>query len=90
VREASVAPDPTFAPSRLCASRTRAGPATLTSLRDRQAHLERLGVEHSGEGVTLRACLTVFADPDGTRLRLHTLEEHGPDLRPDVTNPWLR
>ena len=60
--------------------------AALAVWRD---HLDGLGVEHSGGIVALRAWLTVFADPDGTRLRLYTLSEHGPDLRPDVGNPWL-
>lgn len=60
-----------------------------TALADWRAHLDTLGVEHSGEIVALRAWLTVFADPDDTRLRLYTLEEHGPEVVPDVTNPWL-
>ena len=59
------------------------------ALAEWQAHLDALGVEHSGEVVALRAWLTVFADPDGTRLRLYTLEEHGPDLTADPANPWL-
>ena len=59
------------------------------ALADWRSHLDALGVAHSGEVVALRAWLTVFGDPDGTRLRLYTLEEHGPDVTPDVTNPWL-
>jgi hypothetical protein len=29
-------------------------------------------------------------DPDGNRLRLYTLETHGPELKPDEDNPWIR
>jgi catechol 2,3-dioxygenase-like lactoylglutathione lyase family enzyme len=69
-------------------------PMTL-AVRDRaelarwQGHLDALGVAHSGELVSLQAWLTVLADPDGTRLRLYTLERHGPELRPQAGNPWL-
>ena len=40
-------------------------------------------------GMTL-AWLIVVPDPDGHRLRLYTLETHGPELAPDEDNPWVR
>jgi catechol 2,3-dioxygenase-like lactoylglutathione lyase family enzyme len=54
-----------------------------------RAHLDALDVPHSGEIVAVQAWLTVLADLDGTRLRLYTLERHGPELTPDVADPWL-
>ena len=39
--------------------------------------------------VAIQAWLMVFPDPDGRRLRLYTLETHGPELAPDETSLWL-
>jgi hypothetical protein len=36
------------------------------------------------------AWLIVVQDPDGNRLRLYTLETHGPELKPEEDNPWIR
>lgn len=53
------------------------------------AHLDRQGVIHSGVVTAIRSWLVAFEDPDGTRLRLYSLEEHGPELEPDEDNPWV-
>ncbi|MDT7745846.1 MAG: hypothetical protein QOE59_4924 [Actinomycetota bacterium] len=52
-------------------------------------HLDGLGVAHSGEIPSIQAWLTVFADPDGIRLRLYTLEQHGPEIAAAVDHPWV-
>lgn len=54
-----------------------------------RTHLDRLGVAHSEEIPAIRAWLVVFADPDGTRLRLYTLEQHGPEVPAAVDDPWV-
>ncbi|MDL5156213.1 VOC family protein [Actinomycetospora termitidis] len=53
------------------------------------AHLDHLGVEHSDQITAIQAWLVVFADPDGTRLRLYTLEQHGPELPTNVDDSWI-
>lgn len=53
-------------------------------------HLEALGIEHSPVLAGIQAWLVVFDDPDGRRLRLYTLETHGPELEPDLESPWLK
>ncbi|MCQ8239706.1 VOC family protein [Rhizosaccharibacter radicis] len=52
-------------------------------------HLDRAGIAHSPILVALQAWLVVFADPDGRRLRLYTLETHGPELPADEGSPWI-
>ncbi len=52
--------------------------------------LNQLGLENSGEIVAIQAWLIAFDDPDGHRLRLYTLETHGPEEKPDEDNIWLR
>lgn len=52
-------------------------------------HLEAAGIEHSPVLTAIQAWLVVFADPDGRRLRLYTLETHGPELPPDEGSPWI-
>jgi catechol 2,3-dioxygenase-like lactoylglutathione lyase family enzyme len=72
----------------------RFDPVTL-AVRDRAAlrawgaHLDRLGVARSDEITSIQAWLIVFNDPDERRLRLYTLETHGPELPSDEDNPWL-
>jgi hypothetical protein len=34
--------------------------------------------------------LIVIEDPDQNRVRLYTLERHGPELKPDEANEWLK
>ncbi|MEA2726072.1 MAG: hypothetical protein QOD93_5816 [Acetobacteraceae bacterium] len=69
-------------------------PVTM-AVRDRTAlaawadHLEAAGIEHSPVLTAIQAWLVVFADPDGRRLRLYTLEMHGPELPPDEDSPWI-
>ena len=64
--------------------------ADRAMLRRWTARLDELGIEHSGEIVAIRAWLVTFDDPDQHRLRFYTLESHGPELKPDENNPWLK
>jgi len=58
--------------------------------RDRwTAHLDARGVVRSGVVTAIRSWLVALEDPDGDRPRLHSLEDHGPELRPDEENPWV-
>ena len=54
------------------------------------AHLDGLGVRHSGEIITALAFMLVIEDPDGRRIRLYTREKHGPELPGDKANPWMQ
>ena len=54
------------------------------------AHLDAQQIRHSPIITAIQAWLVVVEDPDGTRLRLYTLERHGPELPPDENNEWLR
>jgi catechol 2,3-dioxygenase-like lactoylglutathione lyase family enzyme len=55
------------------------------------AALTELGVLHSPilEAVSGWLILIVIQDPDGNRIRLYTLESHGPEVRPATSSPWL-
>ena len=64
--------------------------ADRAMLRRWTVRLDDLGIEHSGEIVAIRAWLVTFDDPDQHRLRFYTLESHGPELKPDEDNPWLK
>ena len=70
-------------------------PLTI-GLEDRQAleawgqHLDALHIARSPVLTAIQAWLIVFDDPDGRRLRLYTLETHGPELKPDEDSPWLK
>ncbi len=59
------------------------------ALRNWSTYLDAAGIEHSPVLVSIQAWLVVFADPDGRRLRLYTLETHGPELPPDEDSPWI-
>jgi catechol 2,3-dioxygenase-like lactoylglutathione lyase family enzyme len=73
----------------------RLDPVTLT-IADRAAlaawiaHLDALGVPHSGEITTVFAFMLVMEDPDGRRIRLYTEEKHGPELPGARDHPWMR
>ena len=76
-------------------SARRFDPVTLnirdrTALAEWVAHLDALGVPHSGEIVTTLAFMLVIEDPDGRRIRLYTREKHGPELLGDRANPWMQ
>ncbi len=53
-------------------------------------YLTGQGIVHSEVITAIQAWLIVVPDPDGHRLRLYTLETHGPELTPDEDNPWVR
>ena len=53
------------------------------------SHLDAEGIEHSPILAAIQAWLIVFSDPDGRRLRLYTLELHGPEIPPDEDSPWI-
>jgi catechol 2,3-dioxygenase-like lactoylglutathione lyase family enzyme len=52
-------------------------------------HLTACGASHSPVLVSLQAWLIVVEDPDRHRIRLYTLESHGPELTPDYESPWI-
>ena len=64
--------------------------ATRADLVMWHAHLEALGVSHSPVLVGVAGWLLAFADPDARRLRLYTLETHGPELAPSWDDPWVK
>ena len=51
---------------------------------------DRLNVPHSPILVAIQAWLLVIEDPDQNRLRLYTIERHGPEIEPDKHSPWLQ
>lgn len=59
--------------------------ATLEAWDD---HLTAAAVPHSPVLTAIQAWLIVVADPDDNRLRLYTLQTHGPELSPSQ-DPWL-
>ena len=52
--------------------------------------LDTLNVPHSPILVAIQAWLLVIEDPDQNRLRLYTLEMHGPEIEPDGSSAWLQ
>ena len=69
-------------------------PITI-AVRDRGAleewadYLDATAIEHSPILAAIQAWLVVFTDPDGRRLRLYTLETHGPEIPADEHSPWV-
>ena len=61
-----------------------------TALEQWENFLDTLNVPHSPILVALQAWLIVVEDPDQNRLRLYTLEMHGPELKPDGSSVWLQ
>ncbi len=53
-------------------------------------YLTEKGILHSPVICSIQAWLIVVEDPDGNRLRLYTLETHGPELSPEEQNIWLQ
>ena len=53
------------------------------------AALTQLGVLHSPILDAVRGWLIVNQDPDGNRIRLYTLESHGPEVKPATNSPRL-
>lgn len=53
------------------------------------AKLDALNVRRSPVLTGIRAWLVVFEDPDRRRIRLYTLQQHGPDVPPSAGDPWL-
>jgi catechol 2,3-dioxygenase-like lactoylglutathione lyase family enzyme len=53
------------------------------------AALTQLGVLHSPILDAVSGWLIVIQDPDGNRIRLYTLESHGPEVKPATNSPWL-
>lgn len=77
-------------------ARVHAGFDSMTlSVRDRASlvawseHLDAVGVRRSPVITAIRAWLVVLEDPDGNRLRLYSLETHGPEVAPDEDHPWV-
>jgi len=61
----------------------------LAALGRWDAALTQLGVLHSPIVDAVRGWLIVIQDPDGNRIRLYTLEFHGPEVKPATDSPWL-
>jgi hypothetical protein len=53
------------------------------------AALTQLGVLHSPILDAVRGWLIVIQNPDVNRIRLYTLESHGPEVKPATESPWL-
>jgi len=60
------------------------------ALEEWRSYLDTKKLPHSPILTAIQAWLIVVEDPDGNRLRLYTLETHGPDIKPDEDNPWLQ
>lgn len=54
------------------------------------ARLEAAGLHRSPVIASIQAWLIAFDDPDGNRLRLYTLETHGPEIEAEEDNPWVK
>jgi catechol 2,3-dioxygenase-like lactoylglutathione lyase family enzyme len=61
-----------------------------SALKEWQSYLETKKLPHSPIIPAIQAWLIVVEDPDGNRMRLYTLETHGPDIKPDESNHWLQ
>lgn len=61
----------------------------LAALGRWDAALTQPGVLHSPIVDAVRGWLIVIQDPDGNRIRLYTLEFHGPEVKPATDSPWL-
>jgi catechol 2,3-dioxygenase-like lactoylglutathione lyase family enzyme len=52
--------------------------------------LTEKNIRHSPIITAVQGWLIVIEDPDQNRVRLYTLEAHGPELKPDEANEWLK
>ncbi len=52
--------------------------------------LDAAGLVRSPVIASIQAWLIAFDDPDGNRLRLYTLEKHGPEIEAEEDNPWVK
>jgi catechol 2,3-dioxygenase-like lactoylglutathione lyase family enzyme len=52
--------------------------------------LTEKNIRHSPIITAVQGWLIVIEDPDQNRVRLYTLERHGPELKPDEANEWLK
>lgn len=64
--------------------------ADRAALEQWETMLDALDVPHSPILVAIQAWLIVIDDPDQHRLRLYTLETHGPEIEPDEDSAWLQ
>jgi catechol-2,3-dioxygenase len=53
------------------------------------AALTESGVVHSPILDAVTGWLIVIQDPDGNRIRLYSLQSHGPEIKPATDSPWL-
>ena len=49
-----------------------------------------MNIPHSPIMTAVQGWLTVIDDPDQNRVRLQTLDNHGPELQPEEANEWLK
>jgi catechol 2,3-dioxygenase-like lactoylglutathione lyase family enzyme len=52
--------------------------------------LTEMKISHSPLLTAVKGWLIVIEDPDQNRVRLQTLENHGPELQPEEANEWLK
>jgi catechol 2,3-dioxygenase-like lactoylglutathione lyase family enzyme len=70
-------------------------PLTI-AVKDRQALeawesvLTQKNIRHSPIITAVVGWLIVMEDPDQNRVRLYTLERHGPEIKPDEDGVWLK
>jgi catechol 2,3-dioxygenase-like lactoylglutathione lyase family enzyme len=62
----------------------------LQELRVWDTFLSERNISHSPIITAVQGWLIVVEDPDQNRVRLYTLERHGPALNPDEDNEWLK
>lgn len=55
-----------------------------------KAYLDDCAIPHSPILNAIQAWVVVIEDPDEHRLRLYTLETHGPEVQPQEDDPWLQ
>ena len=53
-------------------------------------YLDQLGVAHSPILSGAFAWTLVLDDPDENRIRIYTIETHGPEIRAERDSPWIR
>jgi catechol 2,3-dioxygenase-like lactoylglutathione lyase family enzyme len=53
------------------------------------AHLTAHEISNSGMMVGYVGWLVAFEDPDGIRIRLYSLESHGPEVTPSSNPSWV-
>jgi catechol 2,3-dioxygenase-like lactoylglutathione lyase family enzyme len=59
------------------------------ALQDWADYLAAIDVAHSPILPSVVGWVLILEDPDQNRIRIFTLEEHGPDVKADLKNAWV-